>query len=333
MTVADRIAVWAVWALLSLALAPSIFAYPHNVGFRGGTAEAPENTLATYDNTLNGGGEWLEMDVWVSADGVPVCHHDETVDRTTDGTGIIWQKTLAELKALDAGSWFDPAFAGEQIPTLAEALTLVKGRGKVLLDIRDSDYIDEIAQVVADVEFPSEDIYGWIRFGGGMMSNYKTLFPDSEGFFGTLGPFFVTEEDIWGRTQADDRPDLGLIAAYEHVEGRADWIELVHSYGMAVFVLDCEHTSWSIRRFGRSMWTPERASGDLLPRAHSVFGNLKAWLRGTFHDVSPKYLQRYLDEFVLRFDRGWKETELFIRTLNRFIEAPPCPILTAERIG
>jgi hypothetical protein len=74
---------------------------------------------------------------------------------------------------------------------------------------------------------------------------------------------------------------------------------------------------------------------DVLPWAHTVFGNLKTWLRGTFHGVSPKHLQRYLDEFVFRFNRHWEETELFIRTLNRSIEAPPCPyhLLTAERIG
>ena len=93
------------------------------------------DTLATFDNTFDKGGDWIQVDVWISSDGVPVCHHDETVDRTTDGTGIIWQKTLAELKTLDAGSWFDPLFAGEEIPTLAEALTLAEGRGKVLIDI------------------------------------------------------------------------------------------------------------------------------------------------------------------------------------------------------
>jgi len=61
----------------------------------------------------------------------------------------------------------------------------------------------------------------------------------------------------------------------------------------------------------------------------------KTWLRGTFHGVSPKHLQRYLDEFAFRFDRRWRKTELFIRVLYRALDAVPCPyqLLTAERIG
>jgi hypothetical protein len=76
-------------------------------------------------------------------------------------------------------------------------------------------------------------------------------------------------------------------------------------------------------------------SVHLLPWAHTVFGNLKTWLRGTFHGVSPKHLQHYLDEFVFRFDRRWRETGLFIRVLYRALGAVPCPyqLLTAERIG
>ncbi len=66
-----------------------------------------------------------------------------------------------------------------------------------------------------------------------------------------------------------------------------------------------------------------------------VFGNLKTWLRGTFHGVSPKHLQRYLDEFVFRFNRRWQEAELFPRVLDSAIGAEPFPYypLTAERIG
>lgn len=76
-------------------------------------------------------------------------------------------------------------------------------------------------------------------------------------------------------------------------------------------------------------------SAHLLPWAHTVFGNLKTWLTGTLHGVSPKYLQQYLDEFVFRFDQRWRETELFQRVLHRALNAAPCPYhrLTAERIG
>jgi len=65
---------------------------------------------------------------------------------------------------------------------------------------------------------------------------------------------------------------------------------------------------------------------DGLPWAHTVLGNLETWLRGTFHGVSPKHLQRSLDEFVFRFDRRWKEAELFPRVLHGAIDAEPSPI-------
>jgi transposase-like protein len=76
-----------------------------------------------------------------------------------------------------------------------------------------------------------------------------------------------------------------------------------------------------------------RQALDILPWAHTVFGNLKTWLRGTFHGVSPKHLQRYLDEFSYRFDRRWREPELFGFVLRRVARGLPLPyrLLVAER--
>ena len=80
--------------------------------------------------------------------------------------------------------------------------------------------------------------------------------------------------------------------------------------------------------------TSER-SAEILPWAHTVFSNLKTWIRGTFHGVSRKHLQRYLEEFTYRFDRRWKETELFHFVLSRAVRGEPLPYagLTAEVIG
>jgi transposase-like protein len=75
-----------------------------------------------------------------------------------------------------------------------------------------------------------------------------------------------------------------------------------------------------------------RQARNVLPWAHTVFGNLKTWLRGTFHGVSPKHLQRYLDEFSYRFDRRWREGELFGFVLRRVARGQPLPyrLLVAE---
>ncbi|KHT62175.1 glycerophosphodiester phosphodiesterase [Photobacterium gaetbulicola] len=91
-------------------------------GHRGAAALAPENTIASINKAAEAGVKWVEIDTQLSADGIPVVIHDETVNRCTDGKGRIADLTLAQLKRLDAGSWFHPSYANERIPTLAEAL-------------------------------------------------------------------------------------------------------------------------------------------------------------------------------------------------------------------
>ena len=89
-------------------------------------------------------------------------------------------------------------------------------------------------------------------------------------------------------------------------------------------------------RHDRKVQGPDRAdSTKILPWSHTIFGNLKTWLRGTFHGVSRKHLQRYLDEFVYRFDRRWREGELFEFVLNRAASARPLSYhrLVAEAAG
>ena len=94
---------------------------PFVVAHRGDSGHAPENTLAAIDLAA-GVADMTEFDVQISAGGELVLMHDSTVNRTTDGTGRVSSLTLAELKTLDAGTWFSPSFVGEPIPTLGEAM-------------------------------------------------------------------------------------------------------------------------------------------------------------------------------------------------------------------
>jgi glycerophosphoryl diester phosphodiesterase len=117
------------------------------IAHRGNSIAAPENTLAAIREALDLGVPIVEVDVYLSRDGVPVVFHDESVDRTTDGSGLVWEKTLAELKVLDAGSWKSARYAGERIPTLAEALGTARGRGRLLLDLK----MDGMGRAIAGV--------------------------------------------------------------------------------------------------------------------------------------------------------------------------------------
>ncbi|MFN8544742.1 MAG: glycerophosphodiester phosphodiesterase family protein [Candidatus Binatia bacterium] len=95
------------------------------IAHRGASGTAPENTLAAFRRAADIGAHMLELDVQLTADGAVVVIHDETLERTTEGTGPVEGLTLAELRRLDAGGWFDERFRGEQIPTLAEVLAAV----------------------------------------------------------------------------------------------------------------------------------------------------------------------------------------------------------------
>lgn len=115
-------------------------AQPFVIAHRGESSRAPENTLAAFRGALEAGADFVEFDVHLSADGVPVVIHDETVDRTTEGSGRVDTLTVAQLKALDAGSWFSAGFAGERIPTLGETLELLRGKGRILLELKDAEH-------------------------------------------------------------------------------------------------------------------------------------------------------------------------------------------------
>ncbi len=96
------------------------------IGHRGAAGHAPENTLAAFRRGLALGADGIECDVHMSRDGELVVIHDATLERTTDGRGRVSDRTLGELKALDAGSWYGPEFAGERVPTLAEVFAEVR---------------------------------------------------------------------------------------------------------------------------------------------------------------------------------------------------------------
>lgn len=123
-----------------LDLRRSATGYVSLIGHRGALGSAPENTLPAFEEGLAQGANILELDIHQSRDRELVVIHDFTVDRTTDGTGHVKDLTLRELKRLDAGSRFSPAFKGARIPLLREVLEWAKGRAWLAIEIK-SDWI------------------------------------------------------------------------------------------------------------------------------------------------------------------------------------------------
>lgn len=125
---------------------------PYVIAHRGISGRYPENTLLAFQHAIDVGSDWIELDVMSTADGVVIVSHDGTADRCTDGHGPFKLKTLAEVKQLDAGSWFAPEFAGQRIPTLDEALDFMgDGRIRLCIEIKGETTGDNLRTAWATV--------------------------------------------------------------------------------------------------------------------------------------------------------------------------------------
>ena len=109
---------------------------PMVIAHRGFSGKAPENTSTAVRMAMDLGADMVEIDVTLSSDEVVIVLHDDTLDRTTDGTGLAQETSWEDIQTLDAGSWFDRRFAGEPVPSLAQILDLVKGQILINIEIK-----------------------------------------------------------------------------------------------------------------------------------------------------------------------------------------------------
>jgi len=116
------------------------FSRPLLIGHRGYPARFPENTLASFEGAMQAGCDMIELDVTLTRDRKVVVIHDDTLDRTTNGKGVVFHHTLEGIKRLDAGSWFDPRFSAERVPELCEVMKLTAGRSMLNIEIKVSAY-------------------------------------------------------------------------------------------------------------------------------------------------------------------------------------------------
>jgi len=132
------------------------------IGHMGSCADRPGNTVVGVRRAAEAGADAAEVDVRTTKDGVLVCLHDDTVDRTTDGKGKVADLTLAEIKKLDAGVRFDAKFRGERVPTLREVLVAAKGKIGVMIDLKEDgeEYAKKIAAEVREHGEPKRLIIG-----------------------------------------------------------------------------------------------------------------------------------------------------------------------------
>ena len=141
---------------------PNVVGVKQIIAHRGASAVTPECTLVSVRRAICDRATVVEVDVRLTRDGYLVCLHDSTVDRTTNGKGKIGELSLADVRKLDAGSWFDARYQGEKVPTVREVLELCRGRILVLLDLKEDgeEFIRQIAEEVSSFGRENETMFG-----------------------------------------------------------------------------------------------------------------------------------------------------------------------------
>ena len=150
---------------------------PVVIAHRGASGHAPENTLAAYRKALEMEAVAAETDVFLSADKRVIAIHDETLERTTNGSGRVDETDFETLKTLDAGSWFDLAFAKERLPELGELLDLIDKQLILCIEIKNGDGIEVAIRDILDERDARKHVV-FFSFNPEKVKLTKALMPD-----------------------------------------------------------------------------------------------------------------------------------------------------------
>lgn len=185
------------------------------VAHRGASGVAPENTLASFQKAIQSGAHLIEMDVQVTADGVPIVFHDKGLSRTTNGIGFANKLTFGELRQLDSGKWFGDDFAGERIPSLEEVLEFVDGR--VLLDIElknlgpSSDkHIEKIIQIIEKYNYIQKVVISSFYYQ--QLKTVKEIYPKIP-----IAPIKIPKDDTLPSRLKDELGCEGYVCSVEEI--------------------------------------------------------------------------------------------------------------------
>lgn len=213
---------------------------PTIVAHRGASGDIPENTIAAFDRALEMKADYIEMDVQRSKDGELVVIHDRTVDRTTNGTGLVKNLTLKQLKSLDAGNWKGEKFTGERISTFEEILNRYHKRIGMIIEIKYPELYPEIEEQIAqtlrktNLDQPQRDRIIIQSFNDASMKKMNQLLPEVP-----IGILTKDKKD----TSAHSLKDFSSYADYFNPNIKIvnkEIVEQAYAYGMKVF-------PWTVR--------------------------------------------------------------------------------------
>lgn len=157
--ISSRSVAWGSVAALAVACLAAVMLVRHLPGedralviaHRGAALHAPENTMASVGRALDDGADFIEIDVQESAEGEVVVFHDSDFMKTAGDPLKLWNATRADLEKLDIGSWFDPGFSGERVPTLEEVLIAARGRAGVTIELKYYGHDEALERKVVEI--------------------------------------------------------------------------------------------------------------------------------------------------------------------------------------
>lgn len=210
----------------------AFFNQPEIIAHRGAMEDAPENTLAAFELAIEMASSKLELDVMLTVDGHVVVMHDRTARRTTNYTGNlrIEQMTLAELKALDAGSWFSPEFEGERIPTLEEVLLMSKGRIPLLIEFKtlNNTIVEKVIEIVSSYDMLDE--VQLMSFSHNQLAHVKRINEDIQTV-ALISSFYGNFRDLASRPYID-----GIAIEANLLLNNRSWVDITHDEGKVIYV-------------------------------------------------------------------------------------------------
>ena len=186
------------------------------IAHRGFSAIAPENTVAAFAAALASDASSVEFDLQLSAEGIPIIFHDRNLERITGVPGIINEKSLDEIEQLDAGKWFNEKFVGEKIPTLSEALKILKSVDKFLyFDIKPyHDWTESSIEMLIQLLNQEEILEKCIitSFNETFLGRCQNLFPQIN-----LGYFLVNNSDFLQQIEKAKNAENAVLSTYYKV--------------------------------------------------------------------------------------------------------------------
>ncbi len=213
--------------------------HPIIIAHRGGAKLAPENTLASFKNAIVIGADMIEIDVHFSKDSEIMVIHDESLDRTTNGTGEIKDLTLDEIKKYDAGSWFSEDFKNEKVPTLTEVLQSINGQCKLLIEIKGGDerYPGLEKKIIETVKEHNAEPWVVIQsFNKNSILRIKEMYPDLVTYYLLGKGFNDFYDEVSGQIskgKSIKKKFDGVAPNYKLLDKNK--VDLLHKAGFGIF--------------------------------------------------------------------------------------------------